>query len=591
LGIIGFTRRFFREQRLRFSLATIALFVVSLTEGAAIALLLPLLRMMTDSGSQTASGGGRIGNVVKIVLDFVGAPFTLVSVLVFIFIIILLQQGMMLAQQKLILSTQFRFEISLRERVYRAVFNAKWPFFVQTKLGHITDVLSTEVTRCGQAVQVLNLLISGTLVSIVYLAVAVSLSWQATLVIFLGGLSVMLLSQRRTGKGKFYGAAITQANQAFQDEVTEQVSAAKLIKGYAAQNAVIARFRDYYEAVARAMYRGYFNQAKLKAFVEAGMATILLVAIYSAVTFFEIDIAGLMIILFVFYRLAPRLSNIQTSAHKLNILIQALQRVDSLEAQAKSMKESEGTLTLERFKQGILLKDVDFSYDTGHPVLRKISLEIPKGKTIAIVGMSGAGKSTIVDLIIGLVEPRNGKVLLDGHPVREYYAKSWKQKIGYVAQETVLFNDTVEANICWAHPNASKSDVTAAAKMAYAHEFIEQLPKSYDTVIGARGVKLSGGQRQRLALARAMLRRPELLILDEATSALDAVSEKKIQKAVEKLSATITVLIVTHRLATIRNADYIYVLEDGKVVEKGTWNELTKTKSIFNKQKKLQTLE
>ncbi len=469
MSIISFTKQVFKAQTMRFTIATITLFLAGVTEGASVALLLPLLKMVTNGGKDETAAG-RVGRAAAGILSFFGLPFNLLTVLLLIFMVIVIQQLILLLQKKAAISTQVRFEAGLREQVYKAVFNAKWPFFVQTKLGHITDTLSTEVANCGQAVRILNMLLSGLLISIIYLAMALILSWQMTIVIIIGAGLVMLLMWRQTSRGKLYGEAVAQANQNFQDEIIEQVSAAKLIKGYAAQNVVIDRFRNYYEALATSMYKGAFNQAKLRVMLESGMSIILLVAIYTAVTFFSIDIAGLMIILFIFYRLSPRLSNIQTNAHNLNIFIPALQRVQSLEQQALVLKESNGTKKLHRFERGIKLKDVNFSYNPDKPVLRNINLEIPTGKTVAVVGSSGVGKSTIVDLVIGLLEPTKGEVLLDDFPVSAYESHGWKSKIGYVAQDTVLFNDTVAANITWSYPQATQTDIIEAAKLAYAHE-------------------------------------------------------------------------------------------------------------------------
>lgn len=591
MSIIEFTKRIFKEQKLRFSLAIAALVIASLAEGLGIVLLLPLLQMISDGGGQMGGEVGRVGQALENFFLFLGVPLSLTAVLIFILFVALTQQGLMMAQQKIAFGSQFLFEASLRERTYRAIFNATWPFFVKTRLGYITDTLATQVTRCGTAYQTLNQLLSGIVISLVYLSLAIALSWRAASIIVIGGSVVMLLLWRQTRGGKIYGAEITRRNREFQDEITEQLSAAKLIIGYAAQETVIKRFRKYYETLAHSMYSGNINNALIRALMETGMTVILVLTIYGAVVSLRIEIAELVVFLFIFYRMAPRLSNAQAHIHRLNILIPSLEKVDLLEREALEMKETSGTRKLEQFKKGISFSNASFSYVSDHPVLKGVSLNIPKGKTVAVVGSSGVGKSTLVDLIIGLVQPDEGTIALDDIPLREYDLSTWKEKIGYVAQDSILFNDTVEANISWSYPGADREQVIAAAKLAYAHEFISDLPAGYETIIGTRGIRLSGGQRQRLALARAVIRKPEFLILDEATSALDAVSEKKIQMAVESLAKSITILIVTHRLATIKKVDYIYVLEDGKVVEQGIWEELSNAGGRFYEQRRLQSLQ
>jgi ATP-binding cassette subfamily C protein len=193
----------------------------------------------------------------------------------------------------------------------------------------------------------------------------------------------------------------------------------------------------------------------------------------------------------------------------------------------------------------------------------------------AIVGTSGAGKSTLADLIMGLIEPQDGAVLIDDVPLDAERLHAWRGCIGYVAQETFLFNDTVRANLLWAYPGATEDELRTALRLAAADDFVARLPDGMETVLGDRGVRLSGGEQQRLALARALLRKPSVLILDEATSNLDSENERRIQGAIEALHGGITIVAITHRLSTIRNADIIYVLENGRVIETGDWTSLT----------------
>ncbi|MDP9439524.1 MAG: ATP-binding cassette domain-containing protein, partial [Actinomycetota bacterium] len=203
-----------------------------------------------------------------------------------------------------------------------------------------------------------------------------------------------------------------------------------------------------------------------------------------------------------------------------------------------------------------------------------LDLAIRAGETTAIVGPSGAGKSTVADVVRGLVVPVRGRVLVDGTPLRAGMMRSWRGQIGYVAQDTFLFHDTVRANLLWARPDADDEEIRAALRSAAAEEFVRELPDGMDTILGDRGVRLSGGERQRLALARALLRQPQLLILDEATNALDSENEKRIQKSIEQLHGRMTILTITHRISTIRNADVIHVLERGRLVETGDWDAL-----------------
>jgi ABC-type bacteriocin/lantibiotic exporters, contain an N-terminal double-glycine peptidase domain len=231
--------------------------------------------------------------------------------------------------------------------------------------------------------------------------------------------------------------------------------------------------------------------------------------------------------------------------------------------------------TAVKLERSIELRDVSFSYEASIPAaLDNIRMQIESGKTTAIVGSSGAGKSTIVDLILGLLWAERGSVLIDGAPLGAAQLKSWRARIGYVSQETFLFNDTVRFNLEWAQPGATEREMLTALESAAALDFVTRLPSGLDTIIGERGVRLSGGERQRLSLARALLRKPRILILDEATSSLDSENEQRIYDAIEKLHGSITIILITHRLSTVRDADRIYVLDKGRVVADGTWSGL-----------------
>jgi ATP-binding cassette subfamily C protein len=243
------------------------------------------------------------------------------------------------------------------------------------------------------------------------------------------------------------------------------------------------------------------------------------------------------------------------------------------EAAAEAQPETSETVEL---GDGIQFEGVSFSYGGEGSVaaVRELDLTLEAGKTTAIAGPSGAGKSTIADLVMGLILPHQGRVVVDGKPLSAELLKSWRDQIGYVAQDTFLFNDTVRANLLWARPEASEEEIWQTLKLAAAEGFVSELPDGLETILGDRGVRLSGGERQRLALARALLREPSLLILDEATSALDSENERRIQKAIESLHGGMTIVVITHRLSTVRGADVIHMLEGGRLVESGDWQTL-----------------
>jgi ATP-binding cassette, subfamily C, bacterial len=324
------------------------------------------------------------------------------------------------------------------------------------------------------------------------------------------------------------------------------------------------------------------NFAETTFWFTMASAVILSGVLYVSLEVLSIPAAGLLLLLLLFNRMVPLFSAIQLDYQQYLNALPAFAGVMEVQARCEAAAEFKD----EQFKgelsgrvelhRDIRLEDLSFTYggEGAPPAIRDLNLTIRAGETAAIVGPSGAGKSTIADLIIGLVAPDRGHVLVDGIPLRPELISSWRSQIGYVAQDTFLFNDTIRANLLWACPGANEEEIDRALRLAAAEDFVRNLPEGMETILGDRGVRLSGGERQRLALARALLREPSLLILDEATSALDSENERRIQKAIEGLHGRMTILIITHRLSAIRGADIIHVLERGRLIESGSWEAL-----------------
>jgi ATP-binding cassette subfamily C protein len=321
----------------------------------------------------------------------------------------------------------------------------------------------------------------------------------------------------------------------------------------------------------------------LKYWFDIGSAFVLSFILYIALAILAMPTAEVLVLLFLFARILPRVSDMEQRYQQVVHGLPAITSILRMQKRCEAAVEPR-TPTRERIdlRDSIRLEGVSFGYEAT-PFIRDLNLTIRAGETTAIVGPSGAGKSTIADLLIGLITPCAGHVLVDGIPLGPERMRSWRNKIGYVAQDTFLFHDTVRANLLWAHPEATEEELSQALRLAAAEEFVSGLPCGLDAVVGDRGVRLSGGERQRLALARALLRKPSLLLLDEATSALDSENEQRVQRDLEKLHGRMTILIISHRLSTVRGADIIHVLENGRLVESGTWETLvTETNGRFS---------
>jgi len=590
VSVSSFLRRVFRDQPLRFTLVVVTLGAVGLLEGAGVALLIPLLNLASAPSTGQVQAAGRSGQVVSHVLSLLDLPFNLVTVLLFTLSIVLLQQAMTAVQQKLTWGSIYGFEASLRKGLYAKVFEANWPFFVETKSSDLMNALTVEANRASTAYLYLTQMLGAGFVVFVYVLLALFLSWQMTLIIAVVGLVLAVVLRGRVSMGADFGLQVTQTNADLQSESAEHIAGAKLVKGTASEAATTKRFAQLADILAHVQYRAGMNQTWLKIFYDTASSLGIFLGIYLAVARFHMSIASLIVFLFIFYRISPRLSNLQSQQHTVLSFLPSAARVDELHARATRFEEPDGDVRIERFERAVTFDDVSFSYTGDRLALADVDLQVPHGKIVAIVGPSGAGKTTVVDLLMALIVPTTGQVSVDGVALPRLERCSWRARIGYVAQDSWFFNASVRENITGGREDITGEEVRAAARLANADEFIEQLPEEYDTVTGDRGVRLSGGQRQRLALARAIVRHPDLLILDEATSALDAESETKILAAVDQVAQQCTVVIVTHRLAAVRSAGTIYLMEKGRVVEKGTWAELSAPGHRFAELRALQEL-
>jgi ATP-binding cassette subfamily C protein len=359
--------------------------------------------------------------------------------------------------------------------------------------------------------------------------------------------------------------------------ISEHLGSMKATKSFGCEDrhtAVFAQASRDVDAVGRNLTR---TSARMRQRVTIGSAAVLAAVVYVSHAWLAVPAAALFLLLFLFARLMPRVMGIPERLQTIATLLPALAAVCELDARCHEAAEPTAShardLSLTR---DVKFDDVTLAYHgaAGVPAVDGVNLTILAGRTTAIVGASGAGKTTLADLLMGLLTPARGRVLVDGQPLGPHHLKGWRAQIGYVPQDTFLFHDTVRANLLWAWPEATDEDLRRALRMAAAASFVEALPEGLDTVIGDRGSRLSGGERQRLSLARALLRDPKLLILDEATSSLDFENERQIQKAIAQLHHRVTIVVITHRLSTIRGADMIYVMDRGRIAESGTWEEL-----------------
>ena len=549
--------------------------VLSATEGVGLLLLIPLLQLVGVGEPQGTLTGG---------VAMLGAAFNAVGLRLSLGLVLAVYVGTVWLQGLLqrragVLNALVQREIvtTLHGRVYRAIAGSRWVYFVRTRSSDYTQILTSEIDRVGNAAFYLIDLFVTAVVSVVYLGFAFRVSPTLTAIVLACGASLAFTLRGRIDGARRSGEASSAASKRFYAAASEHLASLKIAKSYAAEPQHARTFawlsrdlNDIMLAFARAHER--FRQQ-----LGFAAAAVLAAIVYVAYTVLRVPTEELLLLLFLFARLVPRLTGIYERAQVLATELPAFDVVAQTEQRCLAEAEPAGDAarTVELTQQ-VAFERVTFDYGGNgeRPAVHDITLSIPAGETTAIVGPSGAGKSTLADLLMGLLTPSHGELLIDGTPLGTDRLTGWRRRIGYVTQNTFLFHDSVRANLVWASPDANEQDLWRALRLASADEFVAGLPSGLDTILGDRGVLVSGGERQRLSLARALLRRPALLILDEATSSLDSESEGRIQHAIDSLHQQMTIVIITHRLSTIRGADLIHVVDRGLLVESGGWDEL-----------------
>jgi ATP-binding cassette, subfamily C, bacterial len=555
----------------------IALMVAfSLTEGIGIALLLPTLEVaglnLTGQGA-----AGRYARTITAALSSIGLHPDLLLLLGLFVVLAGLRTVLGRLQTVASYRVQQDFEDSLRRRLYDAISNASWLFVSRTRGSDFTHALTAEVARVSFGTLILMQLAADLVISILYLVIAFSLSAAMTALVLASALILVIAFRARTQAIHETGEEVSSSTKSLFAAISDHLLGLKTAKAYGAERRNAALFADLSRDVAQSNVSSAREQARAAALFELGSVAILAVVLFVSIRVIGVPSAAILILLLLFARVMPRLMSAHHSYRTVINAMPSFASILALEARCVEAAEPPAALApAPEFKREIAIDGATFSYDGARArALHGVALKIPAGSKVALVGPSGAGKSTIADLIMGLLFPDGGAVRADGLELTPDRARAWRERIGYVASDTFLFHDTIQANLLWARPNASEDEIRAALASASATDFVARLPAGLATIVGDRGVMLSQGERQRLALARAFLRHPALLVLDEATNSLDSENEARVLAAIAERGEDLTVVMIAHRLSTIRWADLIYVIEDGCVVESGRWEELS----------------
>ncbi len=468
----------------------------------------------------------------------------------------------------------------LRENLYKKVVSLPIGFFTEERKGDVMSRMTNDVNEVEASIMsTLDMLFKDPIMILVYLITLFCISWQLTIfVLVLLPLAGLLIG--RIGRSLKRASTLGQEQNAeILTQIDETLGGLRVVKAFNAESKLIQRFQLLINAT-----RHTFNRINRRYYLAHPVSEFFGTALIALLLWFggllilgdsaTIDAATFIYYLVIFYSIINPAKDLSKATYSIRRGMASLERIDRILNTPNNIAESSNPKQLKDFQSLISYEDVCFSYQDERPVLQHINLNIQKGQTVALVGQSGSGKTTMADLLPRFYDPQHGRITIDGVDIRELKTFDLRALMGNVNQEAILFNDTFYNNITFGVEHATMEQVRQAARIANADDFIMATPDQYQTTIGDRGSRLSGGQRQRISIARAILKNPPILILDEATSALDTESEKLVQEALENLMKHRTTIVVAHRLSTIRNADLICVLHEGQIVEQGTHEQL-----------------
>ena len=560
----------------------------SLLEGFGISLFIPFLQSLSPSSEQAISGNHLIDFLNQLLTSFHSSQrITIIPVI--IFISILFKNALAYANSAFLAWLNSRLNHRLRSQIYSQLLRLSYSYLETQDSGKLLNTLAKETWQTIEALGVFVNLIVSSCTTFVYVTLLLLLSWQLTLLVGVIVILISLIIQFVTRKAKALGQQAVQVNGNLGSRMYEGLAGMRTIRAFGRELYEQQQFDHASQQVRDIFMRLDLISWSVGPLYEVLSALLVLSIMVVALLRDQTTLPALLTFLLILYRLQPQVQILQGSRVKLLMLSSSVDDVMYFLDPSDKPYIHSGSVSFPGLQQAISLDSVSFHYNCqDKAALNNISLSIPSGKTTAFVGPSGAGKSTLINLICRFYDVTEGEIFIDHLPLRELDLVSWRSRMAIVSQDVYIFSNTVRDNIAYGRLDATEDEIIAAAIQANAHEFILELPECYDTKLGDRGVRLSGGQRQRIALARAIIRNPEILILDEATNALDTISEHLIQEALDTFSHNRTVIVIAHRLSTIEKADQIIVLDQGQVVEQGNLQHLLQLNGLFAKLHRLQ---
>jgi ATP-binding cassette subfamily C protein len=548
-----------------------AILFAGISEGFGISALLPLLNTIFNQRSQAGAPAGPppawSQAIDQLVQGFLGklnlAPTVAVLLTLFVACIALKCVLVFLANRQ-IGFTVVLIATDMRLRLLKSLFSCSWEYFIRQPVGSLTNAVATEAHRASTAFNFGAKMASMVIEAGVYTALAFMVSWKATLISLGGGVFIIVVLRRLIRKNRRAGAKQTVHMQSLIAQMTDVLISIKPLKAMAREKQSDAVLSDTTRRLNRALQKQVLSKAALGSFQEPLTIVFLVLCLYIALMYWNLSLTAIMAMVFFIGKILKQVEKIQKEYVNLveydSAYWSLLAKIDGAR---KAREEFAGT-QIPSLSKAIRVDSVSFAY-AGRPVLKNVSIELPAGSFSALLGASGSGKTTLADLVTGLLRPQKGDIWIDNAPLSQIDIGRWRQMIGYVPQENLLMHDTVFKNITLGENTIGEPEVEDALRAAGAWDFVQRMPQGIHSVVGERGSMISGGQRQRIAIARALVKRPKLLILDEATTALDPKTEREICLTLQQLKGGITILAISHQSMVVECADWAYQLKEGRL--------------------------
>ena len=576
----------------RLKLVLSLILISGFAEAFGISVLVPVVTSLLGESLNVEQAGFPFDIIPKILL-FIGLPLDFSYILFIVLIFMLVSFLTVFLQERIAAISRYDFLQILRDTAMNKLLYSKWKYLGNISTGELSNKLLIESEKSAEAVVAVVLMISFFVQLLVYIVLAFLLSWNLSLIaIFTLGLAAYT-SKRLISRVHNFGKKSVNANNAYNRQIIDVFKGSKLVRSFAIESYILARLKKLNTQATSVQAKILINQSLMKFEIQALISCALVLILFIAVTFLKTEVSTLLVFLYIVLRVAPKFFSFQGQLHSFSANSPSMSVVDQLIFESNQSKENIH-LQLSEFKglnHSLKLTNVSFQYEDQEAlVLENVSLDIYKNDFIAIVGPSGSGKSTLIDILLGLLTPTFGDIQLDGRNLNELNLNDYRRKIGFVPQESMLFDGTIKENLVLDQAYEDK-EIEESLKVAQIYDFIKDLPFGLETQVGEGGSNLSGGQKQRVSIARALIRNPEILILDEATSSLDSRSELLFQNAIEKIASKYTLVVVAHRLSTIKKAKTIFVIENGKLIESGSYEELIEKNGLFSNLNKSQIIK